>query len=69
MGILKYHYTCSECKEEKYSYFPDVPYCVYCNSKNISSTYIGDKKIDKYSEEGMKLTEKQREEGRKSWRT
>ena len=55
MGVLKYAYHCNDCNKEKYSYFADVPYCVYCNSKNISKTYIGDRNIDKFSDEGRKM--------------
>ena len=55
MGILKYEYICKDCNKTRYSYFADVPYCTYCNSKNISKTYIGDLKIDKFSDEGIEM--------------
>jgi len=59
MGVLKYVYYCNDCRKEKYSYFSDMPRCPYCNSKDIEKTDISAKNIDKFSEEGIKLREKE----------
>lgn len=61
MGILKWVYHCSECREDKYSYFSDMPRCPYCNSKNITKTDISGKRIEKFSEQGLKLRKKELE--------
>ena len=55
MANLKYVYHCSDCKEDKYSYFADIPYCVYCNGTNIKVEDISHLNVDKFSEEGRKL--------------
>lgn len=59
MGVLKWLYHCSECNEDKYSYFSDMPRCPYCNSKNIHKTDITSRNIEKFSEEGLRLRDKE----------
>jgi hypothetical protein len=55
MGILNYKYHCCNCNKERWSYFKDVPYCVYCNSVNITREDVRHLKIDKFSDEGNLL--------------
>ena len=61
MAILKFQYHCNTCNDDKYSYFSDMPRCPYCNSKDITKTDISAKKIDKFSDEGIKLRKKELE--------
>ena len=59
MGILRYVYHCHDCGEDKYSYFKDTRICVYCQGKNVEMIDISAKKIEKFSDEGIKLRKKE----------
>jgi DNA-directed RNA polymerase subunit RPC12/RpoP len=61
MGVLKYKYTCKDCGKETASYFNTRPNCPHCGSGRIVCVDITNLGIDKFSDEGRKLTEIEKE--------
>jgi len=61
MGTLKYSYKCDECNKEYASYFNTRLECPHCGSLKITHFDISYLNIDKFSEEGQRLTKIKKE--------